>query len=254
MIRPLVLLTTLLVAPAAAQAPEAVHGGPVRALAVSGEALASAGFDQSMIVWDPATGRARAVVRWHAGAVNALAPLPEGGFASAGEDGRIALWPARPGSQPARVLEGHSEPVAALALSPDGRHLASAAWDGTARLWTLATGEARVLEGHRGNVNGVAFRPDGIVATAGFDGTIRLWPEADGPKTLAEFGFPVNTLAALPDGTLAAGGVDGMLRLVAPDGGVREVQVGARPVVALAATPDGATLAAGSLAGSVTLW
>ncbi|WP_137181275.1 c-type cytochrome [Roseomonas sp. AR75] len=247
------LLLLLLITPAA-QAQEAVHGGPVRVLAVSGGALASAGFDQSMIVWDPEAGRARAVVRWHAGAVNALAPLPGGGFASAGEDGRIALWPVRPGAQPERILEGHTEPVAALALSPDGRFLASAAWDGTARVWDLATGAARVLEGHQGNVNAVAFRPDGIVATAGFDGTVRTWPEGEPGLVLAEFGFPQNTLAALPDGTLAVGGVDGMLRLVAPDGGVREVRAGARPLVALAGTADGGLLAAASLGGSVTLW
>jgi cytochrome c len=250
----LALLLPAIPLPAAAQSAEAVHGGPVRALAASGGALASAGFDQSMIVWDPTTGRARAVVRWHAGAVNALAPLRDGGFASAGEDGRIALWPAAPGAQPAAVLDGHSEPVAALALSPDGRHLASAAWDGTARVWPLAGGEARVLEGHRGNVNGVAFLPGGLVATAGFDGTLRLWPDGEPPKLLAEFGLPLNTLIALPDGTLATGSVDGMLRLVSPDGAVREVRAGARPVVALAAAPDGSVVAAGSLGGSVTLW
>ncbi len=246
-------LLALLPLAALGQSTEAVHGGPVRALALSGGALASAGFDQSMIVWDPANGRARAVVRWHAGAVNALAPLPGGGFASAGEDGRIALWPGAPAQNPERVLEGHTEPVAALALAPDGRSLGSAAWDGTARLWSLAEGAARVLEGHRGNVNAITFRPDGVPATAGFDGTIRLWPEGVG-QVIAEFGLPQNTLAALPDGTLAAGGVDGMLRLIAPDGVVREVQAGARPIVALAVPPDGSVVAAASLGGSVTVW
>jgi cytochrome c len=253
--RRLILLASLLLA-LPSQAQEAVHGGPVRALAAGPDgALASAGFDQSVIFWDPASGRARAVVRWHAGAVNALAALPGGAFASGGEDGRIALWPARPGAQPARVLEGHTEPVVALALSPDGRRLASAAWDGTGRVWDVA-GDAppRLLEGHTGNVNGITFRADGLVATAGFDGTLRLWPEGEPPRTLAEFGFPLNSVAALPDGTLATGGVDGMLRLVSPDGAVREVQAGARPVVALAVAPDGATVAAASLGGSVTLW
>jgi cytochrome c len=248
------LLALFLALPAAAQ--EAVHGGPVRALAVGSDGgLASAGFDQSMILWDPASGRARAVVRWHAGSVNALAALADGGFASAGEDGRIALWPARPGAQPAAVLEGHTEPVVALARDAEGRRLASAAWDGTGRVWDLAGGAPpRVLQGHQGNVNGIAFRADGTVATAGFDGTIRLWPEGESPVLLAEFGLPLNTLAALPDGSLAAGGVDGTLRLVAPDGTLREVQAGARPVVALAASADGRLLAAGSLGGSVTLW
>ncbi len=250
--RLLILLLLLLAWPVAAQ--EAVHGGPVRALAASGGALASAGFDQSMIVWDPAAGQARAVVRWHAGAVNALAALPDGGFASAGEDGRIALWPGRPGAQPARVLEGHTEPVVALALSPDGRRLGSAAWDGTGRIWDLATGAARRLEGHQGNVNGIAFRRDGGVATVGFDGTLRLWPEGESPVTLAEFGLPLNALAALPDGTLAVGGVDGALRLVGMDGAVRETRAGARPIVSLAASPDGSLVAAASLGGNVTLW
>ena len=53
------LLLPLRQAPAQAQAQEAVHGGPVRALAVAADgALASAGFDQSMILWD-APGRGR---------------------------------------------------------------------------------------------------------------------------------------------------------------------------------------------------
>ncbi len=255
---PILLLLVLLLGPLRghAQVAEAVHGGPVRALAAGADGgLASAGFDQSVIFWDPESGRARAVARWHAGAVNALAALPGGGFASAGEDGRIAIWPARPGAAPLRVLEGHTEPVAALAVSADGALLASAAWDGTGRVWSLSADTApRVLEGHVGNVNGIAFRADGVVATAGFDGTLRLWPEGEPPRTLAEYGLPLNTVTALPDGTLAVGGVDGALRLVAPDGGLREVGAGARPLVALAASPDGATVAAASLGGSVTVW
>lgn len=248
------LLGLILLFPSIVPAQEAVHGGPVRALAVAMDGtLASAGFDQSMILWDPASGRARAVVRWHAGAVNALAALPGGFFASSGEDRRIALWPPRPGAQPLRVLEGHEAQIVALAAQ--GERLASASWDGTARVWDL-TGRTpvRVLSGHQGNVNAVAFRPDGMVATAGFDGTVRLWPEGEAPQTLAEFGLPRNALTALPDGTLAVGGVDGLVHLISPEGALREIAAGARPIVALAASPDGSLLAAGSLGGSVTIW
>lgn len=235
-------------------AQEAVHGGPVRALAMAADGtLASGGFDQSMILWDPASGRARAVVRWHAGAVNALVALPDGRFASSGEDRRIALWPQHPGLQPIQVLEGHEAQIVSLAAR--GTLLASAAWDGTARVWDLAgTAPVRVLEGHQGNVNAVVFGADGIVATVGFDGTVRVWPEGEAPRTLAEFGLPRNALAALPDGTLAVGGVDGLVHLISPEGGVREITAGARPIVALAANSDGSVLAAGSLGGSVTLW
>ena len=118
---PLLLLLFLILAPLAPRAQDLVgHGGPVRALAVlEGGGLASAGFDGAVILWDPASGKARRVLRWHEGALSALAALPGGGLASAGEEGRIALWSplGLPGGaeQPLRVLEGHAGPVTALA-------------------------------------------------------------------------------------------------------------------------------------------
>jgi len=250
------ILALLTLLPLGVAAQEAVHGGPVRALAVAADGtLASGGFDQSMILWDPVRGTARAVVRWHAGAVNALAALPGGIFASSGEDQRIALWPPRPGTQPLQVLEGHAGQIVALAASADGRHLASASWDGTARVWDLSGAQpVRVLEGHRGNVNAVAFGADGVVATAGFDGTLRLWPIGESPRRVLEVGLPLNALVALPDGSLAVGGADGTVQLVSPNGMLREIEASTRPVVALAISPDGSVLAAGSLGGSVTLW
>lgn len=225
------------------------HGGPVRALAPLGPLLASAGFDHAIILWDPGSATARRVIRWHAGAVNALAALPDGTLASAGEDARIALWPPGGSEAPARVFEGHTAPIAALAAAPDGT-LASASWDSTIRLWS-ADGTIRVLEGHQGPVNAIAWTHGGW-ASGGYDGTIRLW-DSQGPRTLAEFGLPQNALLALPEG-LAAAGADGTLHLIAPDGTTRALAAGTRPLVALAATPDGMTIAAASLGGSVTIW
>jgi cytochrome c len=205
-----------------------------------------------VILWDAKAGQARAVARWHRGSVNALALLPDGRIASAGEGGRIALWAPGLGAEPAQILEGHTGQVAALAAR--GENLASAAWDGSARLWNLADGSAKILEGHRGNVNAVAFRADGTLVSAGFDGTIRLWAADGSNQIIAEFGLPLNALLALPDGGLAAGGVDGMLRLIAPNGAMREVEAGARPVVALSLDASGARIAVASLGGDVTIW
>ena len=105
----------------------------------------------------------------------------EGRFATGGEDVRIALW--RPGrAEPDRVVEGHAGPIVGLAVSPDGTRVASASWDGTARVSPLrGEAPARVLEGHQGNVNAVAFTPEGRVVTAGYDGTVRVWPASGEP-------------------------------------------------------------------------
>jgi cytochrome c len=242
-------LLLLLLLPVLAEAQDlSGHGGPVRALAVLGDGLASAGFDQAVILWDPASGRARRVIRWHQGAVHALAALPDGRLASAGEDARVAIWGA--GEAPEHVLEGHAGPVAALLALPEGR-LASAAWDGTVRVWNLATGAGRVLEGHAGNVNALAWT--GALHSAGQDGTIRRWAEDGASEVLAELGWPQVALLALPGGALASGGVDGRVMRVTPDGAQAELAAGPRPVVALAVSPDGATLAVGSIGGAVGL-
>src|SRR5262249_57021029 len=87
------------------------------------------------------------------GAVNAVAVLRDGRIATSGEDGRIAIW-RRGESQPGDVLSGHSGPVVALAVSPDGNTLASASWDSNARLWPLAGGPSLGFAGPPPNGNG----------------------------------------------------------------------------------------------------
>ena len=231
------------------------HGGPVRALAVmpGGDIAISGGFDQAVIVWGIATGTALGVLRFHEGAVNAVAPLPDGGFATASEDGRIALWRiGRP--EPERIVSEHTGPVAGLAVSPDGLHLASASWDGTARVRPLAGGPARVLEGHAGPVNAVAFLPDGRIVTAGYDAALRIWPAGDGPPRITTFPTPLNALAVTRDGEIAVAGGDAVVHLLRPDGSERAaVDVGPNPVIALALSPDETRLAAATAGGTVAL-
>ena len=132
------------------------------------------------------------MLRFHESAVNAVAFLGDGRIVTGGEDGRIAIW--RPGEpRPAIVFEGHTAPIVALAVSPDGATLASASWDRTVRLWPLAGGAPRVLEGHQQNVNGVAFTPDGkSLVSVSYDLTVRVWPLDDGSPTIVTLPTPLN--------------------------------------------------------------
>src|SRR5471030_440653 len=117
------------------------HGGPVRALAISpdGSHAISGSFDTSAIRWSLTRNVAEQVLRFHDGAVNAVAWLKDGRIVTAGADAHIAIW-TQGKSEPDRVLDGHTGPIVALALSSDDTTLASASWDHTVRLWPLNVG------------------------------------------------------------------------------------------------------------------
>src|SRR5665213_354869 len=239
-----------------AQAQLRGHGGPVRALVISpdGSEAVSGSFDSSAFLCALIRFVAEQVMRYHDGAVNAVAWLKGGRIATAGADAHIAIWTlGKP--EPEKVLDGHSGPIAALAVSPDGAWLASGSWDHSVRLWPLAAGASRVLEGNSQNVNGVAFAPDGrSLVSAGSDATLRIWRLSDGSAGIHTLPSPLNAVAIAPDGEIVTAGADGKVYFVSPQGDVRdEVQASPSPVIALAISPNGKLIAAAGIRGSVAI-
>src|SRR4051812_33512675 len=106
----LLALCPLAITPAFAQLRG--HGGPVRALAISsdGQTAISGSFDSTAIRWSLTRNAAEQVLRFHADAVNAVVLFKDGRAATAGADGRIAVWTVG-NAQPDAVLEGHTAPI-----------------------------------------------------------------------------------------------------------------------------------------------
>src|SRR6202042_1361527 len=115
-----------------------------------------------------------------------------------------ALHQALQSSQVRATLRGHSDVVRGVAFSPDGKHIATASDDQTAKVWDAETGkELLTLRGHSDSVIGVAFSPDGKrLATASADQTAKVWDAESGKELLTLRGHsgPVDSVAFSPDG------------------------------------------------------
>jgi WD40 repeat protein len=158
------------------------------------------------------------------------------------------------------TLEGHVNWVNCLAISSDGRVLASGGRDTTVRLWSLPHGKfLKTLEGHTMGVLWLAISPDGKVLVSGSRDDIALWtlPEGKSLKILDEHKRGVRCLTLSPAGTVfASGNEDNTVRLWRLSDGelITTLKGHIGKVNCLLINADGTVLASGSEDGTVQLW
>jgi len=158
-------------------------------------------------------------------------------------------------------FKGHSDLIHSVAVSPDGKSLATAGFDSQVKIWDLASGKKlATLSGHPGPVYCVAYRPDGkVLASSSHDKTIRLWSLAEN-KTTQEIKTHtdiVDQIAFSPDGKyLASCSADKSVRLSnATDGKeVKNLGTHGGAVYTVAFSPDSKYLASGGADNVIKVW
>ena len=114
-------------------------------------------------------------------------------------------------------IAGHQLGAIDLAVSPDGKLVATAGLDDVVRVWNAADGlPVHELRGHGNQVRAVVFSPDGTrIVSGGADRTAFVWDAASGAllDRLTGNTDEVSRVAVAADGRIATAGMDGYLRV-----------------------------------------
>jgi len=194
----------------------------------------------------------------HTNVVTVVVEFPDGRMASTDADGKILLW--QPDKAIAvKTIDVIKGEIQALAVSPDGKLLASGGVDGVVRLWDSVTGESRgELKGQSYAVYALDFSPDGRwLATAGKDRIIMVWDLNTRKVALELAGHEkaINSVRFSPDSALLASGGESIRLWSIPTGQPVANLYGHRGIVrSVDFSADGHWLASAGFGGVIKLW
>lgn len=175
------------------------------AFSPDGTTLVSGSYDETVALWDVASGSVVRYFRGHSSSVTSVAFGDDGKtIASGSDDHTIKLWDVATGLE-LRTLRGHSSPTS-TAFSPDGKTLADESGKNIARFWDISTGTMRTLKRSAPEYLG-EFSADGKTLARIVDNTIQLTEVATG-KELRRIRprSPTYSIAFSPDGRILASG------------------------------------------------
>jgi WD40 repeat protein len=106
-----------------------------------GKGVATGGEDNRIRIWNPDNdGKPIREIGGFGGSVFKLRYTPDGqSLIAAGADKTVAVF--KPNGSQVRRIQGHNDWIYALAISRDGKTIASGSWDGEVRLWNLSDGK-----------------------------------------------------------------------------------------------------------------
>ncbi len=189
----------------------------------------------------------------HSSVIAAVTFSPDGQAVTAGPDGTVRFWEIESGKELRRLP---APGVMRLALSKDGRTLATWGIDQTVRLWGVETGVELAKWEDESLLSSLAFSPDGeTLAAGGLDHRLVLWDVAGRKERVRRRNLDqgIAVLAFAPDGKgLAWAELDGALTFAEPEKGRDSLRLAPGPEIrGLAFAPDGKTLVTGDGAGTV---
>jgi len=239
------------------------HAANLSSIAFSpaGQRLASGSWDNTVKIWDSATGKELFSLEGHVGPIWSVAFSPDGQrLASAGGGDTVKVWDAATGKE-LFSFNTHIRQISSVAFSPDGQRLASGSWGNTVKIWDCGTRkELFALKGHSSGVLDVAFSPDGQrLASGSQDNTVKIWDSGSGKELLSLKGHlgQVDSVAFSPDGSrLASAGADKTVRVWDNASGKELFPLRGHSgnVTSVAFSPDGQRLASGSDDQTVKIW